>query len=45
VELRPLPTIEHYLVLFAEQVLGQVDLSETDIEDTTSLPLQEVAVE
>lgn len=42
VELRPLPAADHYLVLFAGQILGQVDLSAADIDGTTSLALREV---
>lgn len=42
VELRPLPEDERYLVLFAGQILGQVDLTSAAIDETTSLPLQSV---
>lgn len=42
VELKPTPLAEHYVVLFAGQVLGQVDLSAAQIDETTSLSLQAV---
>ncbi|MCF7689805.1 MAG: helix-turn-helix domain-containing protein [Cephaloticoccus sp.] len=40
VELRPVPMAERYLVLLGGQVLGEVDLSKAEIDDTTSLPLR-----
>jgi hypothetical protein len=40
VELKPTPAADHFVVLFAGQVLGQVDLSAAEIDETTSLTLQ-----
>lgn len=40
VELRPLPEMDHYLVLLSMQVLGEVDLSNAKRDETTSLPLR-----
>ena len=42
VELKPTPVAGCYLVLFAGQVLGQVDVSAARIDETTSLPLDAV---
>jgi transposase-like protein len=42
VELKPTPLAGHYFVLFAGQVLGQVDLSAAERDETTSLPLHAV---
>jgi hypothetical protein len=42
VELKPTPLAGHYVVLFAGQVLGQVDLSAAERDETTSLSLHAV---
>jgi hypothetical protein len=42
VELKPMPAADHYVVLFAGQVLGQVDLSAAGVDGTTSLTLREI---
>lgn len=42
VELKPTPAPDHFIVLFAGQVLGQVDLSAAEVDGTTSLSLQSV---
>lgn len=42
VELKPTPVADHHVVLFAGQVLGQVDLSAANIDETTSLSLHAV---
>lgn len=42
VELKPMPAADHYVVFFAGQALGQVDLSAADVDGTTSLSLREV---
>ncbi len=39
VELKPTPAADHFVVLFAGQVLGQVDLSTAEIDATTSVSL------
>ena len=40
VELRALPEIDHYQVLLSMQVLGEVDLSTAERDETTSLPVR-----
>jgi transposase-like protein len=42
VELKPTPVADHFVVLFAGQVLGQVDLSAAEVDGTTSLSLHAV---
>jgi hypothetical protein len=42
IELKATPTADHYVVLFAGQGLGRVDLSAAEIDETTSLPLHAV---
>jgi hypothetical protein len=42
VELKPTPMAGHYVVIFAGQVLGQVDVSAAEIDETTSLSLQAI---
>ncbi|WP_438481119.1 helix-turn-helix domain-containing protein [Oleiharenicola lentus] len=39
VELKPTLVADHYVVLFAGQVLGQVDVSAAEVDETTSLSL------
>lgn len=42
VELKPTPAADHFVVLFAGQMLGQVDLSAAEMDETTSLSLHAV---
>ncbi len=42
VELKPTPVADHFVVLFAGQVLGQADLSAAEVDETTSLSLHAV---
>lgn len=42
VELKPTPVADHFVVLFAGQVLGQVDLSAAEVDETRSLSLHAV---
>lgn len=42
VELKPTPVADHFVVLFAGQVLGQADLSAAEVDGTTSLSLHAV---
>jgi len=40
VELKPTPLAGHHFVFFAGQMLGQVDLTAAEMDETTSLPLR-----
>lgn len=42
VEIKPIAAANHFLVLLGIHVLGQVDLSEVEADDTTSIPLGSV---
>jgi hypothetical protein len=42
VELKATPAPDHFIVLFAGQVLGQVDLAAAEVDGTTSVTLQTV---
>lgn len=42
VEIKPMAAADHFLVLFGIHVLGQVDLSDAEAADTTSIPLGSV---